>query len=163
MGVININTNASNPRWLQRLYDAGLDTLRASTISGHPETYTAYYRPLGYTFEDVKDSLIRARDAGVYSSINLLSFPGMIDREREVEALLSFARETGLRLIQLRNLNIDPEVLLPRMPSLDSMGKALGIRAMIDMLKRELPEVEIGNFSRPVKRAYQVARLSNKI
>ncbi len=31
-GVININTNASNPRWLQRLYDAGLDTLRASTI-----------------------------------------------------------------------------------------------------------------------------------
>ena len=163
MGVININTNASNPRWLQRLYDAGLDTLRASTISGHPDTYTAYYRPLGYTFEDVKDSLKRARDAGVYSSINLLSFPGMIDREREVEALLSFARETGLRLIQLRNLNIDPEVLLPRMPSLDSMGKALGIRAMIDVLKRELPEVEIGNFSRPVKRAYQVARLSNKI
>ncbi len=152
MGVININTNASNPRWLQRLYDAGLDTLRASTISGHPETYTAYYRPLGYTFEDVKESLKRARDAGVYSSINLLSFPGMIDREREVEALLSFARETSLRLIQLRNLNIDPEVLLPRMPSLDSMGRALGIRAMIDILKRELPEVEIGNFSRPVKR-----------
>ena len=151
-GVININTNASNPRWLQRLYDAGLDTLRASTISGHPETYTAYYRPLGYTFEDVKDSLKRARDAGVYSSINLLSFPGMIDREREVAALLSFARETGLRLIQLRNLNIDPELLLPRMPALDSMGKALGIRVMIDILRRELPEVEIGNFSRPVKR-----------
>ncbi|HEY6542673.1 MAG TPA: radical SAM protein, partial [Ktedonobacteraceae bacterium] len=152
LGVININTNASNPRWLQRLYDAGLDTLRASTISGHPETYTAYYRPLGYSFEDVKDSLKRARDAGVYSSINLLSFPGMIDREREIEALLAFARETGLRLIQLRNLNIDPEVLLPRMPPLDSMGQAFGIRAMIDILRRELPEVEIGNFSRPVKR-----------
>src|SRR5438105_561362 len=152
-GVININTNASNPRWLQRLYDAGLDTLRASTISGHPETYTAYYRPLGYTFEDVKESLKRARDAGVYSSINLLSFPGMIDREREVEALLSFVRETGLRLIQLRNLNIDPEVLLPRMPELDSMGKALGIRAMIEIIKRELPEIEIGNFTRPVKRS----------
>jgi pyruvate-formate lyase-activating enzyme len=152
-GVININTNASNPRWLQRLYDAGLDTIRASTISGHPETYTAYYRPLGYTFEDVKDSLKRARDAGVYSSINLLSFPGMIDREREVEALLSFVKETGLRLIQLRNLNIDPEVLLPRMPVLDSMGKSLGIKLMIEIIKRELPEVEIGNFTRPVKRA----------
>ena len=152
-GVININTNASNPRWLQRLYDAGLDTIRASTISGHPETYTAYYRPIGYTFEDVKESLKRARDAGVYSSINLLSFPGMIDREREVEALLSFVRETDLRLIQLRNLNIDPEVLLPRMPALDSMGKALGMRTMIEIIKRELPEVEIGNFTRPVKRA----------
>src|SRR5947209_3085485 len=151
-GVININTNASNPRWLQRLYDAGLDTIRASTISGHPQTYTAYYRPIGYSFENVKESLKRAYDEGVYSSINLLCFPGMIDREREVDALLSFARETDLRLIQLRNLNIDPEVLLPRMPALDAMGKALGIRAMIDILKRELPEVEIGNFSRPVKR-----------
>ena len=152
-GVININTNASNPRWLQRLYDAGLDTLRASTISGHPETYTAYYRPLGYSFEDVKESLKRARNAGVYSSINLLCFPGMIDREREVEALLAFVRETGLRLIQLRNLNIDPEVLLPRMPALDSMGKALGVRTLIEMIKREVPDVEIGNFTRPVKRA----------
>lgn len=151
-GVININTNASNPRWLQRLYDAGLDTIRASTISGHPETYTVYYRPLGYTFEDVKESLKRARDAGVYSSINLLSFPGMIDREREVEALLEFVKETGLRLIQLRNLNIDPEVLLPRMPALDSMGKALGMRTMIEIMRREAPEVEIGNFTRPVKR-----------
>ncbi len=151
-GVININTNGSNPRWLQRLYDAGLDTLRVSTISGHPETYTAYYRPIGYKFEDVKESLKRARDAGVYSSINLLCFPGMIDREREIESLLSLVRETGLRLIQLRNLNIDPEVLLPRMPALDSMGKALGIPALIETLKREVPEVEIGNFTRPVKR-----------
>jgi pyruvate-formate lyase-activating enzyme len=152
-GIININTNASNPRWLQRLYDAGLDTIRASTISGHPETYTAYYRPIGYSFEDVKESLKRARDAGVYSSINLLCFPGMIDRECEVEPLLSFVKETGLRLIQLRNLNIDPEVLLPRMPALESLGKALGMRTMIEIIKRELPGVEIGNFTRPVKRA----------
>ncbi len=151
-GIININTNASNPRWLQRLYDAGLDTIRASTISGHPDTYNAYYRPLGYTLEDVKESLCRARDAGLYSSINLLCFPGMIDREREVEALLSLVRETGLRLIQLRNLNIDPEVLLPRLPALDSFGKALGMRALIDILRQEVPEVEIGNFSRSIRR-----------
>jgi len=155
-GVINMNTNASNPRWLQRLYDAGLDTIRASTISGHPQTYTAYYRPIGYSFEDVKESLKRARDAGVYSSINLLCFPGMIDREREVEALLAFVKETGLRLIQLRNLNIDPEVLLPRMPALESLGKPLGMRSMIDIIRREVPEVEIGNFTRPVRRAQGV-------
>jgi pyruvate-formate lyase-activating enzyme len=157
-GVININSNASNPRWLQRLYDAGLDTLRASTISGHPETYAAYYRPLGYTFEDVKESLKRARDAGVYSSINLLCFPGMIDREREVEALIAFVRETGLRLIQLRNLNIDPEVLLPKMPPLDSMGKALGVRTLIETLHREVPEVAIGNFTRPIQRMHAVSK-----
>ena len=151
-GVLNINSNSSNPRWLQRLYDAGLDTLRTSTISGHPETYTAYYRPIGYSFEDVKESLKRASDSGLYSSVNLLCFPGMIDREREVEALLALIRDTGLKLIQLRNLNIDPDLLLPRMPALDTMGQALGMRTMIDILKREAPSVEIGNFSRPVRR-----------
>ena len=76
----------------------------------------------------------------------------MIDREREVEALLAFIKETKLNLIQLRNLNIDPEVLLPRMPDLNSLGKELGIRTMIATLKRECPEVELGNFSRPIKR-----------
>ena len=79
----------------------------------------------------------------------------MIDREREVEALLAFVKETGLRLIQLRNLNIDPEVLLPRMPALDTMGRALGMRTMIEIIRREVPEVEIGNFTRPVQRKPQ--------
>jgi molybdenum cofactor biosynthesis enzyme MoaA len=147
-----MNTNASRPHWLQKLYDAGLDTVRVSTISGHAETYQAYYRPLGYTFEDVKASLTRARASGVYSSINLLCFPGLIDREREVEALLSFVRETGLRLIQLRNLNIDPAVLLPRMPALENLGRPLGMRTLLAILRRELPDVEVGNFTRPVKR-----------
>ncbi len=152
-GTININTNASNPRALQRLYDAGLDSLRASTISARRETYDAYYRPIGYTFEDVKRSLILAREAGVYSSINLLCFPGLIDCEDEVEALVAFLRETGVRLVQLRNLNIDPEVLWPRVPKPN--GRPIGMRAMIETLRRELPAVELGNFSRPVKRQKQ--------
>ncbi|HEV8190897.1 MAG TPA: radical SAM protein, partial [Ktedonobacterales bacterium] len=60
LGTININTNASNPRALKKLYEAGLDSLRASTISARPETYNAYYRPIGYTFDDVKRSLVLA-------------------------------------------------------------------------------------------------------
>lgn len=148
-GTLNINTNASNPRALLRLYDAGLDSLRASTISARRETYDAYYRPIGYSFDDVRRSLVLARDAGVYSSINLLCFPGVIDCEDEIEALVSFLRETGVRLVQLRNLNIDPEVLLPRIPR--PAGRPLGIPALLETLRREAPEVEIGNFSRPVR------------
>jgi pyruvate-formate lyase-activating enzyme len=149
-GTLNINTNASHPRALQRLYDAGLNSLRASTISARHATYDAYYRPIGYTFEDVKRSLLLARDAGVYSSINLLCFPGLIDCEDEVAALVAFVRETGVRLVQLRNLNIDPEVLWPRVPRPE--GPPMGMRALIETLRRELSEVEIGNFSRPVRR-----------
>ncbi len=149
-GTLNINTNASNPRALQRLYDAGLDILRASTISAVPATYNAYYRPIGYRFEDVKRSLMLAREAGVYSSINFLLFPGLADAEDEVEAMVAFLRETGVRLVQLRNLNIDPEVLLPRLPA--PRGRPIGIAALIETLRRELPDLRVGNFSIPVQR-----------
>jgi pyruvate-formate lyase-activating enzyme len=156
-GTININTNASNPRALQRLYDAGLDSLRASTISARRETYDAYYRPIGYTLDDIKRSLALAREAGVYTSINLLCFPGLIDCEDEVEALLGFLRETGVRLVQLRNLNIDPELLWSRTPR--PLGAPMGVRAMIETLRRETPEVEIGNFSRPASRAASMKQI----
>ncbi len=149
-GTININTNASNPRALKKLYEAGLDALRASTISARPETYNAYYRPIGYSFDDVKRSLVLAREAGVYTSINLLCFPGLIDAEDEVEALVAFLRETGVQLVQMRNLNIDPEVFLPKVPKAN--GKPLGIPTLIETLRREVPDVVIGNFSRPVQR-----------
>jgi pyruvate-formate lyase-activating enzyme len=147
-GTLNINTNASNPHSLAKLYAAGLDSLRASTISARRETYDAYYRPIGYTFEHVKKSLVLARDAGVYSSINLLCFPGLIDCEDEIAALVGFLRETGVRLVQLRNLNIDPEVLWPRVTR--PKGRPLGMRTLVETLRRELPDVTIGNFSRPV-------------
>jgi pyruvate-formate lyase-activating enzyme len=147
-GTLNINTNASNPHSLARLYAAGLDSLRASTISARRETYDAYYRPIGYTFDHVKKSLMLARDAGVYSSINLLCFPGLIDCEDEIAALVDFLHETGVRLVQLRNLNIDPEVLWPRVPK--PAGRPLGMPTLIETLKREMPNVVIGNFSRPI-------------
>ncbi|HEY7348176.1 MAG TPA: radical SAM protein [Ktedonobacterales bacterium] len=150
-GTLNINTNASNPRALGRLYDAGLDSLRASTISAVPETYDAYYRPIGYGLQEVRRSLILAREAGVYSAINFLLFPGLADAEDEVEAMIAFLRETGVRLAQLRNLNIDPEVLLPRLPA--PRGRPLGMAAMIETLRRELPDLRIGNFSIPIQRA----------
>jgi len=65
-GVININTNASQPRALERLFRSGLDMIRASTISARAETYNAYYRPVGYTLEHVKQSLQLAHDFGVF-------------------------------------------------------------------------------------------------
>ncbi|MEO7001589.1 MAG: radical SAM protein [Ktedonobacterales bacterium] len=160
-GTLNINTNGSNPLALQRLYAAGLDSIRVSTISARRATYDAYYRPLGYTFEHVKRSLALAREAGVYSAINLLCFPGLIDAEDEIAALVDFLRETGTQLVQLRNLNIDPEVLLPRIPKPE--GRPLGIPALIATLRREVPDVEIGNFSRPVgKRVVMRAALGGE-
>jgi pyruvate-formate lyase-activating enzyme len=146
-GLIHINTNASNPRALQRLCTAGLNSLRASTISARRETYDAYYRPIGYSFDDVKRSLILARDAGLHTSINLLCFPGLIDDADEITALIDFLKETGTQLVQLRNLNIDPELLLPKLPQ--TPRRPLGMRTLIERLRAEATEVAIGNFTRP--------------
>ncbi len=148
MGTINLNSNASNDRAIARLCAAGLDSVRASTISALPATYNAYYRPLGYGVDDIKRSLIAAREAGAYTSINLLLFPGLADAEDEAAAWVAFLRETGTRLVQLRNLNIDPHLLLPKLPP---RGRALGVRAFIELLRREVPDLRVGNFSVPVR------------
>ena len=82
--------------------------------------------------------------------MNLLTFPGVTDREEEVEALLQFVEENQVKLIQIRNLNIDPDVYLKAVPP--AKGEVLGITQFLEIIKAELPEVQIGNYSKPVSR-----------
>ncbi|NCC56057.1 MAG: radical SAM protein, partial [Synergistales bacterium] len=60
-GTINFNSNASLPDKIDALAAAGLDSLRVSLNSAREDFYTAYYRPRGYCFADVRESLRRAR------------------------------------------------------------------------------------------------------
>lgn len=145
IGYININTNAGLTDHIRWIVDAGLDLMRVSTISAIDEHYNAYYMPRGYTLRNVEKSLRYAADQGVYTSINYLVFPGVSDREEEIEAMIGFARRTGLRLIQLRNLNIDPESYLELVPK--AKGEALGMAAMIEIFREELPDVAIGSYT----------------
>ena len=147
LGTININTNAGYYEGIKKIVDAGLDTMRVSLISPRPSIYNVYYRPKGYSLEQVSASLKYAAAKGVYTSLNLLTFPGVTDREEEVEALLKFVTENQVKLIQIRNLNIDPDVYLKAIPPAE--GEVLGITKFLEILKEELPGVEIGNYSRP--------------
>ena len=54
-GTINLNTNGSMPSALERCIDAGLDAVRISLNSFRPRVYAEYYRPIGYTLDDVLD------------------------------------------------------------------------------------------------------------
>lgn len=145
-GWVNINTNGSNPEAMRALLAAGLDACRVSVFSARQETFAAYYRPRNYTFADVEQTLRVASDAGAFTSINLLIFPGVTDQEHEARALVELLRRTGTRMVQLRNLTIDPEQLLDALPAPDS--PAMGIRAMIELFRSELPQLVIGNSSR---------------
>lgn len=145
MGYININTNAGLTDHIRGIVDAGLDLMRVSTISALDDHYNAYYKPRGYNLANVEKSLRYATDQGVYTSINYLIFPGVTDREEELEAMIEFARRTGLRLIQLRNLNIDPESYFDLIPP--AQGEILGMKQAIEIMQEELPDVVIGSYT----------------
>lgn len=145
MGFININTNAGLTDHIKGIVDAGLDLMRVSIISAIDEHYNAYYRPRNYTLENVARSADYAASKGVYTSINYLCFPGVFDREEEMEAMIEFIRRTGIKLIQLRNLNIDPESYLAMIPQ--AQGEIFGMKQAIEIYQEELPDVVIGSFT----------------
>ncbi len=146
-GTLNCNTNGSLPQRVEQIARAGLDTIRISLNSARGPTYIAYYQPRYYRWEDVRESIRRSKALGLYTTINYLVFPGVTDREEEVEALLTLTRETGLNMIQMRNLSIDPELYLKTVPP--AQGKCVGIRTVLQTIRREFPQVEIGYFNRP--------------
>lgn len=149
-GTINLNTNGSFPNRVTKLCDAGLDSVRVTMNSPHQKYYNLYHKPKGYTFRKVVDSLIKAKEKGIYTSVNLLVFPGFTDREGEVKGLIKLIRKTNLDLIQMRNLNIDPDLYLKAM----GKGEGMGISKMIDILKREFPSLQFGYFNRTKEKFY---------
>jgi pyruvate-formate lyase-activating enzyme len=153
MGYININTNAGLSDHMRAIVDAGLDLMRVSTISALDDHYNAYYRPRGYTLANVEKSLKYATEKGVYTSINYLIFPGVTDREEEIEAMIGFAKRTGLKLIQMRNLNIDPEAYLNLIPK--AKGEIYGMKTLLEIFREELPDVVIGSYSHVPPIAHQ--------
>jgi pyruvate-formate lyase-activating enzyme len=148
LGTINMNSNAGHTDNVAEICRAGLDAIRVSMISAREDTYNTYHRPSGFGLSDVKQSIKCAVSWGVYTSLNLLVFPGLTDREEEVEAILDLVRDTGVNLVQLRNLNIDPDFLLRQLPA--GSGNITGIPEMVESML-EVPGLEVGNFSRPVK------------
>jgi len=145
-GRVNLNSNASRPDAVSRLLDAGLDSIRASLNSPRPELYAAYYAPRGYAFADVEESLRRVVRAGGHASINLLCFPGVTDTTAERDALAGLVERTGLHLVQLRNLNLDPDLYRAALPP-GSVARGRGLRWLRDDLGRRFPYLRFGYYN----------------
>ncbi len=144
-GTININTNAGNTRAIQRLVDAGLDSIRVSLFSAVSGDYQWYHRPRGYGLAEVRESLGYASRQGVRTALNLLLYPGVTNRPDQTEALAELIATVGVEQIQLRNLNLDPERLVPLLG-----GEELpGIPGWLADLKERFPGLLVGNYTRP--------------
>ena len=142
-GQININTNAGFTAGIKKIVDAGLDSMRVSIISADAENYQRYYRA-GYTLDAVKNSIRYALDNGVHVSLKLLYMPGFNDRISEFDAWKNFLNELPVQMIQVRNLNYDPDEFFKAMPPDDNF---LGTKKFLRELKKNFPRLTVGNFS----------------
>ncbi len=155
-GTVNLNTNASKPDVVRELVAVGLDAIRASMNSPRADVYAAYYQPRGYRIEDVIESIGVVTAAGGHASINLLCFPGVTDTEPELAALSDLVAATGLQMIQLRNLNIDPELYRAALPR-GVVRHGRGMRWLRDRLARRFPQLRFGYFNPRVAPRRQLA------
>lgn len=150
-GTVNFNSNGSLPDKIQLLCDSGMDSFRFSMNSVREELYNRYYRPKGYTFSDVKRSVRTAKEAGRFTMINYLVSPGVNDAPQEVEALLQFIADTGIDMIQLRNLSIDPDYYNREM-GVNTRG--IGMYCLLQQLKHEFPRLQFGYYNRTKENFY---------
>lgn len=145
-GIINLNTNGSLPDRVERLFKAGLNSIRVSMNSVRKELYERYYQPVNYKFEDVLETLRLGEKYGKWVSINYFVFPGLTDDFEEFEALRKILKEIKINMIQWRNFNIDPDWYLELL-NIDSDIKSLGIKNIMDALKKEFPYLYYGYFN----------------
>ena len=148
-GIININTNASRPDVIERLCEAGLDSIRASINSAQKKYYDLYYNPRHYTFEHVIESMKIMRRYDRWVSINYLTFPGLTDHPQEIASLEKLICETEINMIQTRNLNIDPDWYLDELGLRDLNQEQIGMRNWISHLQNNFPWIKLGYFNPP--------------
>lgn len=145
-GTINLNTNGSRPDAVGNLCRAGLNSIRVSLNSCRPDLYAAYFRPRGYEFDALVQSLRMVKAHGGFASINYFVLPGFTDQEDEWKALCHFLEKTAIDLIQLRNLNIDPEWYLETL-KITKGAKAMGMLRWMKRLRERFPALRFGYFN----------------
>ncbi|PIE69042.1 MAG: radical SAM protein [Deltaproteobacteria bacterium] len=146
-GTVNINTNGSLPHTIEGLAHAGLSSIRVSLNSVRTDLYNAYYRPASFTFADVTTTICQAKAHGLYVSLNYLFFPGINDTEAELDALLGFLEQTRPDFIQMRNLSLDPDIYLARLPNQVEPSPSMGLTNLMKRIKKNCPWITFGYFN----------------
>ncbi|MCI5131700.1 MAG: radical SAM protein [Candidatus Electrothrix sp. EH2] len=145
-GTINLNTNGSLPAGVEKLAEAGLDSIRISMNSARPDVYQRYYRPKGFSFHDVRCSIGVMKAADRHVSLNYFILPGFTDDPEEYTALCDLIASTGPDLIQLRNLNMDPEYYRKALQH-NPQALPLGMLRWLKKVHEQFPALQFGYFN----------------
>jgi pyruvate-formate lyase-activating enzyme len=149
-GTINLNTNGSLPEAVERLAHAGLDSIRISLNSAQSEKHRLYYRPKGFSLDDVCQSIAIMKRHNRHVSLNYFILPGCTDDPDEFAALTELIGAYRPDFIQLRNLNMDPEYYL-RVIEHAGIKQPMGIVAWLARLKSQFPNLGFGYFNPPLR------------
>lgn len=149
--TININTNGSRPYFLKYLFECGLDSARISLNSVQENLYIEYYKPIDYSFSDVNKSISLGKKLNKWISLNYFVFPGITDSEEEFEQFLKLLKRHSPSMIQFRNFNIDPDWYIESM-NIRKPSKVLGIKNIINYIKKEFPHIRLGYFNPYIKK-----------
>ncbi len=158
-GIINLNTNASLPDALERLFRAGLDSIRVSLNSAQKIFYDRYYQPVNYEFEDVIKSMEIARKFNRFISLNYFIFPGFTDHPDEISALEKIIARTKVNLIQARNLNMDPDWYIESLKLNEISPDFIGVKNWLKKVPQKFPFIRFGYFNPPEEIVTQSLRL----
>lgn len=148
-GTVNLNTNASRPEAVKRLAAAGLNQIRISLNSARRDLYERYFRPRNYTFDDVLASGRAVAEAGGLVSLNYFIFPGITDTEAEYAALQHAVETAGVRFIQMRNLNLDPDLYLRALELPPDLAPGFGVDRWMKRIRQAYPGLGLGYFNPP--------------
>ncbi|MDH3393970.1 MAG: radical SAM protein, partial [Desulfobulbaceae bacterium] len=148
-GTVNLNSNASLPEAVARLAAAGLDSIRVSMNSARPEYHQRYFRPKGFSFADVRQTIATMKKAGKHVSLNYFILPGFTDAPDEFAALCELVETEKPDFIQLRNLNIDPDWYFESLQHKVN-AEPMGIRTWLAELKQNFPKLRFGYFNPPI-------------
>lgn len=152
-GTVNVNTNGSLPDTVESLREAGFDSMRVSMVSARAPLYEAYTRPQGYAFAQVAETVARAKAAGLFVSLNFLYHPGVSDTEEELEALGALVESTRADFIQLRNLNLDPDLYAGIVTGCGvGFGASMGLGNFMKRLRKRCPWLKYGYFNPWIER-----------
>ncbi|MBI4805693.1 MAG: radical SAM protein [Desulfovibrio sp.] len=147
-GTVNVNTNGGLPDTVQGLAEAGFDSMRVSMVSARAKLYEAYTRPKGFGFDEVAQTVANAKNAGLFVSLNFLYHPGVSDTEEELEALGSLIESTKADFVQLRNLNLDPELYAKVVVGSGvGFGASMGLANFMKRLRKRCPWLKYGYFN----------------
>jgi pyruvate-formate lyase-activating enzyme len=149
-GTINCNSNSSLPDKVELLAEAGLDSLRVSLNSARNDFHSHYYRPVNFSLADVLQSIDVMKRAGRFVSLNYFILPGFTDDPDEFSALCNLIENHRPDLIQLRNLNMDPDWYLETINH-RSESPPMGILNWLAELKKLFPGLRFGYFNPPLR------------